>query len=78
MELCREGIWVIRKIHNGIHTRFEGTKIEELPDIVTRSSFEPYRGILYSKLLKKQNEVGLINMSAKDVIKLIFESLKKN
>lgn len=76
MENLREGIWQIRKIANGVHCRFESNKIEELPEIMLRASFEPYRNVIFKKLYKFQKD-GNIELTAGEVVKIIFESLKK-
>jgi len=76
LQNLKEGIWVIRKIHDGSHVRFEGEKIEDLPDIMLRSQFEPYRNSLYKNLLKyiksKEDKV-----KAGEIVDLVFKILKK-
>lgn len=77
MEITREGIWLVRKINCGDHCKYEGDKLEDMPDIMTRASFEPYRCEVYQKLYKKENSLGHVEMSAKEIVKLIFSCLRK-
>lgn len=77
MELDREGIWVIRKIKDGCHFRFEGEKLEDLPEIMLRASFEPYRGVIYKALYKCEDDEGFVTLTAKEIMEIIFNSLKK-
>ena len=76
MELNREGIWCIRRIKDGVHHRFEGEKIEELPQIMKRASFEPYRDKIYKKLVKAENQCGWTELSAKEILNIVVSSLK--
>lgn len=76
MELNREGIWVIRKIKDGNHYKYEGEKIEDLPKIMTRASFEPYKNKIYKKLFKCEDECGWTELSAKEIMEIIISCLK--
>lgn len=76
MENLKEGIWTIRKIRDGKHWKFEGEKIEDLPEIMTRATFEPYRNKIYQKLVKRENFHG-IDLDAKEVIDIIFSCIRK-
>lgn len=73
----KEGIWVVRKIKDGDHYKYEGEKIEDVPDIMIRSSFEPYRGKIYQELYKKEDACGCVELSAKEIIALILKNLTK-
>jgi len=76
--LLREGIWAIRKINDGVHYQYVGTKLGELPEIMTKASFEPYRNIIYKKLLKYSvDELGTTELTAKEILKIITTSIKK-
>lgn len=73
----KEGIWCIRKIKWGMHHKYEGDKLEEVPDIMIRASFEPYRNKIYKKLYKKEIDGECVDLTAKEIIDLIFSCLKK-
>ena len=73
----KPGIWTIRKIKDGDHYRFEGEKIEDLPQIMKRASFEPYRNKIYKKLVKAENQCGWTELNAKEILNIILDTIKK-
>lgn len=76
--LLREGIWAIRNIKDGVHYQYVGTQLSELPNIMTKAGFEPYRNIIYKKLLKYSvDELGTTELTAKEILKIITTSIKK-
>ena len=76
--LLKEGIWVIRKIKRGVHYQYVGTQLGELPNIMTKAGFEPYRNIIYKQLLKfSVDELGTTELTAKEILKIITTSIKK-
>jgi len=76
MEINREGVWIVRRIKDGIHCRYEGDKLSELPQIMKRSAFEPYRNGIYKKLIKAENQCGWTELSAKEILDIVITSLK--
>jgi len=39
----RDGIYMVRTIMNGTHTKFCHERLEDLPDAMSVAAFEPYR-----------------------------------
>ena len=78
-DLCKieEGIWYVGKIPNGGHASYLATKLEELPQAITKASLVRAKNKIALNLeikMKQRDDRGL-EITLKDILRILFDSV---